>query len=199
MRVSVHFDTDSEEFAYFARTRQLALGPPHLTPVNSFRPPSFHNLQPHPSVVEIPRQPISVHNGWNPNPQPLPPGVDAWGDPEGKDQLIIPPLSAVSGDILPTHTHVTEASSSASPAHSPPSVPLQLEIADPPVRIEQPLIDPPADPPLVISDVIEVVPDGELPHTSVVSSLKPTARLTSLSRLSLLPNLFQYLHDYGLF
>ena len=156
-------------------------------------------MQPHPSVVEIPRPLSSVQNGWNPEPQPLPPGVDAWGEPERKDQLIVPPLSAVSGNVLPVHTYTVEASSSASPAHSPLSVPLQLEIADPPVHIEQPLIDPPADPPLVISDVIEVVSDGEVPHTSIVSSLKPAARLTSLSRLSLLPNLFQYLHDYGLF
>jgi len=62
MRVYVHFDTNSDEFSYFARTGQLTLGPSPLTPVNSFRPPSFHNLQPHPSVVDFPRQPMFVNN-----------------------------------------------------------------------------------------------------------------------------------------
>ena len=76
MRVSVHFDTDSDEFSYFARIGQLALGPPPLPPVHSFRQPSFHNLQPHPSVVEYPRQPASINNdGWNPTPQPPPSGI----------------------------------------------------------------------------------------------------------------------------
>lgn len=41
MRVSVHFDANSDEFSYFARTGKLTLGPPPLTPVNSFRPPYF--------------------------------------------------------------------------------------------------------------------------------------------------------------
>ena len=36
MRVSVHFDIDSDEFAYFARTGQLALGPPCSTPRTKF-------------------------------------------------------------------------------------------------------------------------------------------------------------------
>ena len=204
--MSVHFDTNSDEFAYFVRTGHLALGPPHPTPVNSFRPPSFHNLQPHPSVVEFPCPPASVQNGWNPQPQPLPPGVDAWGEPERKDQLVIPPLSVVSGNVLPAHDNTTEASSSASPVHS--SVPLQLNIADHLVHVEQPPIDPPveqppvdlpADIPVVTSDAVEILPDGEVPPTPVISELKPVARPTSLSRLSLFPNLFQQMHDYGLF
>ena len=45
MRVSVHFDTDSDEFVYFAHTRQHSLGPPPMSLVHSFRQPSFHNLQ----------------------------------------------------------------------------------------------------------------------------------------------------------
>ena len=206
MRVSVHFDTNSDEFAYFVRTGQLALGPPHPTPANSFRPPSFRNLQPHPSVVEFPRQPASVQNGWNPQPQPLPPGNNAWGEPERKDQLIVPPLSAVSGNVLPAPNDNTKASSSASPIHS--SVPLQLNIADHPVLVEQPSVDPiieqphvdpPADIPVTISDAVEIPPDGEISLTPVISELKPAARPTSLSRLSLFPNLFQQMHDYGLF
>lgn len=36
MRVSVHFDTDSEGFAYFAQPGQLALGPPPLPPAHSY-------------------------------------------------------------------------------------------------------------------------------------------------------------------
>jgi hypothetical protein len=204
--VSVHFDTNSDEFAYFVRTGQLALGPPHPTPVNSFRPPSFHNLQPHPSVVEFPRPPASVQNGWNPQPQPLPPGVDPWGEPEHKNQLVIPPRSAVSGNVLPARDNTTEASSLASPVHS--SVPLQLSIADHMVHVEQPPIDPPveqppvdlpADIPVVTSDAVEILPDGEVPLTPIISELKPAARPTSLSRLSLFPNLFQQMHDYGLF
>jgi len=210
MRVSVHFDTNSDEFAYFVRTGQLALGPPHPTPVNSFRPPSFHNLQPHPSVVEFSRPPASVQNGWNPQPQPLPPGIDAWGEPERKDQLVIPPRSAVSGNVLSAHDNTTEASSSASPVHS--SVPLQLSIADHIVHVEHPSIDPPVDPPVeqppdnlpadtpvVTPDAVNILPDGEVPLTPVITELKPVARPTSLSRLSLFPNLFQQMHDYGLF
>jgi len=218
MRVSVHFDTNSDEFAYFVRTGQLALGPPHPTPANSFRPPSYHNLQPHPSVLEFPRPPASVQNGWNPQPQPLPPAVDAWGEPERKNQLIVPPLSAVSGNVLPALNDNTEASSSASPVHS--SVPLQLNIADHPVFIEQPSVDlsvdlpaeppadlpadlppvdPPVDIPITISDAIEIPPDGEISLTPVIPELKPVARPTSLSRLSLFPKLFQQMHDYGLF
>lgn len=142
MRVSVHFDTNLDEFAYFARTGKLTLGPPPLILVNSFRPPSFHNLQPHPSVVEFSCQPMSVNNndGWNPTPQPLPPGVQSWGDFERKDQPIFPPLSTVSGNVLPapSHDHFTEASSSASHVHSPhPSVPIQLDNVDHPMHVEQ--------------------------------------------------------------
>ena len=215
MRVSVHFDTNSDEFAYFVRTGQLALGPPHPTPANSFRPPSFHNLQPHPSVVEFPRPPASTQNGWNPQPQPLPPGINAWGEPERKDQLIVPPLSTISGNVLPAPNDNTEASSSTSPVHS--SVLLQLNIADHPVLVEQPPVDPiveqppvdlpadlppvdpPADIPVTTSDTVEIPPDGEISINPVISELKPVARPTSLSRLSLFPNLFQQMHDYGLF
>jgi len=210
MRVSVHFDTNSDEFAYFVRTGQLALGPPHPTPANSFRPPSFHNLQPHPSVLEFPHQPASVQNGWDPQPQPLPPVVNGWGEPERKNQLIVPPLSVVSGNVLPAPNDNTEASSSASPVHS--SVPLQLNIADHLVLVEQPPadlpadlpvdllpIDPPADIPVTAADTVEIPPDGEISLTPVIPELKPVARPTSLSRLSLFPKLFQQMHDYGLF
>jgi hypothetical protein len=219
MRVSVHFDTNSDEFAYFVRTGQLALGPPHPAPVNSFRPPSFHNLQPHPSVHEFPRQPTSVQNGWDPLPQPLPPAVNGWGEPERKNQLIVPPLSVASGNEIPAHNN-SEASSSTSPVRS--SIPLQLNIADHPVLVEQPpidrlveqpsddlhvelpidlpadptLVDPPAVQPVATSDAVETPSDG---ITSAISELKPVARPTSLSRLSLFPNMFQQLHDYGLF
>ena len=207
----MHFDTNSDEFAYFVRTGQLALGPPHPAPVNSFRPPSFHNLQPHPSVHEFPRQPTSVQNGWNPQPLPLPSGNNAWGELERKDQLVVPPLSVVSGNVLPALNNNTEASSSTSPVHT--SIPLQLDIADHPVFIEQPPDDPPVDPPLdlpaglplvdppaiqpvAISDAVEALPDGITP---AISELKPAARSSSLSRFSLFPKLFQQLHDYGLF
>jgi len=220
MRVSVHFDTNSDEFAYFVRTGQLALGPPHPAPVNSFRPPSFHSLRPHPSVLEFPHQPVSVQNGWDPQPQPLPPAVNGWGQPERKDQLIVPPLSVASGNEIPAHNNDTEASSSTSPVHS--SIPLQLNIADHPVLVEQlpidrlveqpsddppvelpvdlpadlPLVNPPEVQPVTTSDAVETPLDGITP---VISELKPAARSSSLSRLSLFPKLFQQLHDYGLF
>jgi len=231
MRVSVHFDTNSDEFAYFVRTGQLALGPPHPAPVNSFRPPSFHSLQPHPSVLEFPHQPASVQNGWDPQPQPLPPAINGWGEPERKDQLIIPPLSVASGNEVRAHNNDTEASSSSLPVHS--STPLQLNIANHPVFVEQPVdnppvgipleqpsdqpsdiphvelpVDLPADLPLagplevqpvVTSDVVEATIDGEVSISSVIPELKPAARSSSLSRLSLFPKLFQQLHDYGLF
>jgi hypothetical protein len=214
MRVSVHFDTNSDEFAYFVRTGQLALGPPHPAPVNSFRPPSFHSLQPHPSVLEFPHQPASVQNGWDPQPQPLPPAINGWGEPERKDQLIIPPLSVASGNEVRAHNNDTEASSSTLPVHS--STPLQLNIADHPVFVEQPVdnphvelpVDLPADLPLagpsevqpvVTSDAVEATIDGEVSISSVIPELKPAARSSSLSRLSLFPKLFQQLHDYGLF
>jgi len=214
MRVSVHFDTNSDEFAYFVRTGQLALGPPHPAPVNSFRPPSFHSLRPHPSVLEFPHQPASVQNGWDPQPQPLPPAVNGWGEPERKDQLIIPPLSVASGNEIPAHNNDTEASSSTLPVHS--SIPLQLNIADHPVLVEQPSDDPPVElpvdlpadlplagppevQPVITSDAVEAPPDGEVSITSVIPELKPAARSSSLSRLSLFPKLFQQLHDYGLF
>ena len=142
---------------------------------------------------------MSVHNGWNPDPQPPPPGVAAWGNSERKDQLIMPPLSVVSGNVLPSHAHSTEASSSASPVHSPPPVPLQLDIADHHVHVEQPVVELSADPPVVIYDVIDVPPTGEVSLVPTVTDLRPPTRPTTLSRLSILPNLFQHLHDYGLF
>ena len=74
-----------------------------------------------------------------------------------------------------------------------PSVDLPI---DPPADLP---VDPPADLPVVISDAVEIPPDGEISLTPVISELKPVARPTSLSRLSLFPNLFQQMHDYGLF
>ena len=218
MRVSVHFDTNSDEFAYFVRTGQLALGPPHPAPVNSFRPPSYHSLQPHPSVLEFPHQPASVQNGWDPQPPPLPPAINGWGEPERKDQLIIPPLSVVSGNEIHAHNNDTEASSSSLPVHS--SIPLQLNIANHPVIVEQPSdqpvdnppielpVNPPVDlppagplavQPIVTSDAVKVTIEDEVSISSVIPELKPAARSSSLSRLSLFPKLFQQLHDYGLF
>ena len=225
--MSVHFDTNSDEFAYFVRTGQLALGPPHPAPVNSFRPPSYHSLQPHPSVLEFPHQPVSVQNGWDPQPPPLPPVINGWGEPERKDHLIIPPLSVASGNEIHAHNNDTEASSSTLPVHS--STPLQLNIANHPVFVEQPPVDVPieqpsdqpsnnphielpvdlpadlplADPlgvqPLVTSDAVKVTIEDEVSISSVIPELKPAARSSSLSRLSLFPKLFQQLHDYGLF
>ena len=227
MRVSVHFDTNSDEFAYFVRTGQLALGPPHPAPVNSFRPPSYHSLQPHPSVLEFPHQPVSVQNGWDPQPPPLPPAINGWEEPERKNHLIIPPLSVASGNEIHAHNNDTEASSSTLPVHS--STPLQLNIANHPVFVEQPPVDVPieqpsdqpsnnphielpvdlpadlplADPlgvqPLVTSDAVKVTIEDEVSISSVIPELKPAARSSSLSRLSLFPKLFQQLHDYGLF
>ena len=76
-----------------------------------------------------------------------------------------------------------------------------MHIEQPPIDlpIEQPPVDPPADTPVVISDAVEILPHGEVPPTPVISELKPVARPTSLSRLSLFPNLFQQMHEYGLF
>jgi len=147
MRVFVHFDTDSDEFSYFARTGQLSLGPPPMAPIHSFKPPSFQNLQPHPSVVEYPRQPVSVNNdGWNPAPQPLPFGVQGWGDIERKDQPLQLPLSAVSGNALPIQPplHFTEASSSASPEHSShPYAPVPLDKQ--PIHVENQVTEVPVE------------------------------------------------------
>lgn len=113
--------------------------------------------------------------------------------------MIVPPLSVVLGNILPAHTHFSEASSSTSPVHSPSPVPLQLEIAEHPVHVQQPVIELSADPPMVVSNVMDVPPPGEVSLIHVVIDLKPPANPTRLSRLSLLPNLFQHMHDYGLF
>jgi len=153
-------------------------------------------------VVEFPRQPISVNNndGWNPAPQPLPPGVPAWGDFERKDQPVLPPLSAISGNVLPAPAHLTEASSSASPVHSPPPfVPLQLDIVDQPVLIEQQMVEFLANQPVVLSDVVDLPPIDEVSLVPTTIELKPPVRPTTLSRLSIFPNLFQHFHDYGLF
>ena len=205
MRVSVHFDTNSNEFAYFARTGQLTLGPPPLTPVNSFRPPSFQNLQPHPSIVEFPRQPMSVNNndGWNPAPQPLPPGVQGWGYVERKDQPILPPLSAFLGNVFPVppHDHFTEASSSASRVHSPhPYVPIQLDNIDQPIHVEQQMVEVPVEQPVVVlSNVVDLPLVEEVSVVPVTTELKPSVRPVTLSQLSLFPNIFQHLHDFGLF
>ena len=113
--------------------------------------------------------------------------------------MIVPPLSAVSGNILPAHTHSAEASSSASPIHSPLLVPLQLDIAEHPVHVEQLVVELSTDPPVIVYDTMDVPPAGEISLTHDVTDLKPPTNPTILSRLSLLPNLFQHVHDYGLF
>ena len=83
--------------------------------------------------------------------------------------------------------------------HSPPLVPLQLDIANQPVLVEQPMVELPADSPMVLSDVMDLPPVGEVSLIPTTTDLRPPARPTTLSRLSILPNLFQHLHDYGLF
>ena len=57
----------------------------------------------------------------------------------------------------------------------------------------------PVDQPVVLSDVVDLPPVDEASLVPVITELKPPVRPTTLSRLSILPNLFQYLHDYGLF
>jgi len=53
---------------------------------------------------------VSVNNdGCNPIPQPLPLGIQGWGDIERKDQPVIPALSIVSGNALPTQPHLLHA------------------------------------------------------------------------------------------
>ena len=101
--------------------------------------------------------------------------------------------------MLPALTHPTEVSSSASSMNLPPPVPLQLDIADKLVLVEQQIVELPADPPMVLSDVMDLPPVGEVSLIPTTTDLRPPARPTTLSRLSILPNLFQHLHDYGLF
>lgn len=123
-----------------------------------------------------------------------------------KNQLIVPPLSVVSGNEIPTHNN-SEASSSTSPMHS--SIPLQLNIADHPVLVKQPPIDRlveqpsndlpvelpidlPADPTLVDPPAVQLVATSDAVETpsngitSVISELKPVARPTSLSNCFIL-------------
>ena len=51
----------------------------------------------------------------------------------------------------------------------------------------------------MLSDVVDLPPVDEVSLVPVTTELKPPVRPTTLSRLSILPNLFQHLHDYGLF
>ena len=176
-----------------------------LTPLHSFIQPSFQNLQPHPSVVEYPRQPISVNNdGWNPITQPLPSGIQGWDDIERKDQPFQPPLSTISGNALPTqpHVHLTEASSSASPVHSShPYVPVHLDNIEQPILLEQQVTEVSVEQPVdvILSDVDVLPLVEEISVVPVIAELKPLVRPVTLSQLSLFPNIFQHMHDFGLF
>ena len=59
------------------------------------------------------------------------------------------------------------------------------------VPVEQPVV--------VFSNVVDLPLVKEVSVVPVTTKLKPPVRPTTLSRLSIFPNLFQHLHDYGLF
>lgn len=97
----------------------------------------------------------------------------------------MPPLSAVSGNVLPvpSHDHFTEASSSASPMHSPhPSVPIQLDNIDQRIHVEQQMGEVPVEQPVVVlSDVVDLPLVEEVSVVPVTTKLKPPVRLVTLS------------------
>jgi len=138
MRVYVHFDTDSKEFAHFSHTGQLALGPPPLPPTYSHRPRSFNNvrnLRPHPFVVEPPHHLVSVNNdGWNHVPHPPVSRIHGWGNPIRKDQPHQPTLSIASENVPLIQPNVVITSEETSFSREQSShflVPLQ------PVQVKQ--------------------------------------------------------------
>ena len=52
---------------------------------------------------------------------------------------------------------------------------------------------------VVLSDVVDLPLVEEVTIVPVTMELKPPIRPATLSRLSIFPNLFQHLHDFGLF
>lgn len=59
------------------------------------------------------------------------------------------------------------------------------------VPVEQPVV--------VLSDVVDLPLVEEVSVVPVTTELKPPVRPVTLSRLSIFPNMFQHLHDFGLF
>ena len=53
--------------------------------------------------------------------------------------------------------------------------------------------------PVVLSDVVDLPLVEEVSVVPVTTELKPPVRPATLSRLSIFSNMFQHLHDFGLF
>ena len=59
------------------------------------------------------------------------------------------------------------------------------------VPVQQPVV--------VLFDVVDLPLVEEVLVVPMTMELKPPVRPTTLSRLSIFPNMFQHLHDFGLF
>ena len=61
------------------------------------------------------------------------------------------------------------------------------------------MVELPVEQLVVLSDVVDLPLVEEVSVVPVTTELKPPVRPVILSQLSLFPNIFQHLHDFGLF